>query len=89
MLQQASPRTDWSKDAFPWLCMKEVFIGNAEALAMSVSFSGELAWELHIPNAQLLLAFRRLWQAGQPYGIKPFGLYATESMRLEKGFRHW
>ena len=89
VLQQASPRTDWSKDAFPWLCVKEVFIGNAEALAMSVSFSGELAWELHIPNAQLLLAFRRLWQAGQPYGIKPFGLYATESMRLEKGFRHW
>ena len=27
--------------------------------------------------------------AGEGFGIKPFGLYATESMRLEKGYRHW
>ncbi len=89
LLTKAAPRCDWSKDAFPWLTVRKVFIGNAEAIAMSVSFSGELAWELHIPNAQLKLAFDRLWEAGQDFGLTPFGLYATESMRLEKGFRHW
>ena len=89
VLEKAAPRTDWSLASFPWLSVRRVFLGNAEALAMSVSFSGELAWELHIPNAQLLLAFRSLWEAGQDFGMRPFGLHATESMRLEKGFRHW
>ncbi len=89
LLKKAAPRCDWSKEAFPWLSVREVMIGNAEAVAMSVSFSGELAWELHIPNEQLQLAFETLRDAGREFGLKPFGLYATESMRLEKGFRHW
>ena len=89
VLEAAAPRTDWSAKAFPWLSAKPVHIGSAEAIALSVSFSGELAWELHIPNAQLKLAFDRLQEAGKPFGMKPFGLYATESMRLEKGYRHW
>ncbi|MBE9552148.1 MAG: FAD-dependent oxidoreductase, partial [Proteobacteria bacterium] len=89
LLAKVAPRTDWSKDAFPWLSVRKVFIGSAEAIAMSVSFSGELAWELHIPNEQLKFAFSALWKAGQEFGIKPFGLYATESMRVEKGYRHW
>ncbi len=89
LLTKAAPRCDWSKAAFPWLSVRPVMIGNAEALAMSVSFSGELAWELHISNEQLQLAFETLWEAGREFGLKPFGLAATESMRLEKGFRHW
>ncbi len=89
VLKAAAPRTDWSKEAFPWLTARTVRIGSVEAVAMSVSFSGELAWELHISNAQLALAFSLLWQAGQEFGMKPFGLRATESMRLEKGYKHW
>lgn len=89
LMSRVSPRTDWSKESFPWLSCKRVSIANAEAIAMSVSFSGEMAWELHIPNAQLRLAFDSLWCAGHEFGLKPFGLYATESMRLEKGYRHW
>ena len=89
VLSEAAPRTDWSKDAFPCLSLQKVFIGHAEAIAMSVSFSGELAWELHIPNEQLAGAFSALWRAGEAHGMKPFGFYATESMRIEKGYRHW
>ena len=89
LLAKAAPRTDWSREAFPWLSVRKVFIGNAEAMAMSVSFSGELAWELHVPNEQLKLAFFILWDAGREFDIKPFGLHATESMRIEKGFRQW
>ncbi len=89
LLQAAAVRTDWSKEAFAWLSARRVFIGNTEAISMAVSFSGELAWELHIPNEQLRLAFDTLWQAGKPFGMKPFGLHATESMRIEKGYRHW
>ena len=89
VLSEAAPRTDWSKAAFPWLTVQDVKIGIANVIAMAVSFSGEMAWELHIPNAQLRLAFDILWAAGEEHGMAPFGLLATESMRLEKGFRHW
>jgi len=89
VLRSAVPETDWSPAAFPWLSVRRIRIGDADAIAMSVSFSGELAWELHVPNAHLTDVFSRLWESGQPFGIAPFGLRATESMRLEKGYRHW
>lgn len=89
LLEVVAPETDWSKASFPWLSAKPAVIDNVEIIAMSVSYSGELAWELHIPNHQLLHAFQILWEAGQALGMKPFGLYAAESMRIEKGYRHW
>ena len=89
LLQSMSPHNDWSKQAFPWLQARTVFIGHAEVVAMSVSFSGELAYELHVPNEQLYLVWTLINQAGNSFDLGYFGLYATESMRLEKGFRHW
>lgn len=89
LLQSVSPRCDWSKLAFPWLQARNMFIGHAEVVAMSVSFSGELAYELHIPNEQLYLVWKLLNEAGTDFNLGHFGLYATESMRLEKGYRHW
>ncbi|MCP4486726.1 MAG: FAD-dependent oxidoreductase [Gammaproteobacteria bacterium] len=89
LLQSVSPRCDWSKAAFPWLRAKPMFIGHAEVIALSVSFSGELAYELHIPNEQLYLVWKILNATGKEFDLGYFGLYATESMRLEKGYRHW
>ena len=68
---------------------RTVMLGHAQMVAMSVSFSGELAYELHIPNEQLYLAWKLLQEAGKAFELSLFGLYATESMRLEKGYRHW
>ena len=89
LLSEAAPETDWSREAFPWLSARKAAIGAAEAVALSVSFSGELAWELHIPNEKLTGVFSILWEVGQAHGLRPFGLHATESMRIEKGYRHW
>ena len=69
--------------------VKRMLIGHAEVFVMRVSFSGELAYELHVPNEQLLLTYRLLRDAGEEHGLVQFGLYATESMRLEKGYLHW
>ncbi len=85
----AVSRDDWSKEAFPWLCVRETFIGIAPAIVMTVSFSGELAYEIHVPNNQLYAAYLALKNAGAEYGLKLFGAYAVDSMRLEKGYRHW
>jgi len=89
LLQSLSPRGDWSAAGFPWLRAKPMFIGHAEVLAMKVSFCGELAYELHVPNEQLLLVWKLVSEAGANFGLGYFGLYATESMRLEKGYLQW
>ncbi len=88
-LQAAAPRTDWSAEAFPWLSVRRVFVGHVAAIAMSVSYSGELAWELHVPAEQAQAVYSALRAAGEAHGIAPFGLHAVESMRIEKGYRHW
>lgn len=85
----ACSRGDWSKEAFPWLSVKECFIGFAPATVMGVSFSGELAYEIHVPNNQLYAAYLALRKAGVEHGLKLFGARAVESMRMEKGFLHW
>jgi len=82
-------RVDWSREAFPWLSVRECFIGFAPATVLGVSFSGELAYEVHVPNASLFAAYTALKEAGAPLGMKMFGSLAVESMRMEKGFLHW
>jgi dimethylglycine dehydrogenase len=82
-------RGDWSVTAFPWLSLRECFIGFAPATVMGVSFSGEWAYEIHIPNASLYAAYLALRKAGEAHGLKLFGARAVDSMRMEKGFLHW
>ncbi|WP_113912818.1 GcvT family protein [Roseovarius dicentrarchi] len=85
----ACARGDWSRTAFPWLSVRECFIGFAPATVLGVSFSGELAYEIHVPNASLYAAYLALRKAGEAHGLKLFGARAVDSMRLEKGFLHW
>ncbi len=85
----ACARGDWSKEAFPWLSVRECFVGIAPATVLGVSFSGELAYEIHVPNASLYAAYLALREAGERYGLRLFAARAVESMRMEKGFLHW
>ena len=87
VLGEAAPDTDWA--GFKWLTCATARIGSAEALVMSVSFSGEDAFELHVPVEQSEAAYRALMAAGRAHGIVHFGGYAVESMRIEMGYRHW
>ena len=82
-------RGDWSREAFPWLSVRETHIGIAPATVLGVSFSGELAYEIHISNESLHAAYVALRKAGEAYGMTLFGSRAVESMRMEKGFLHW
>jgi len=86
---QSVSREDWSAAGFPWLSVRECFIGIAPATVMSVSFSGELAYEIHVPNASLYAAYLALRSAGEAHGLTLFGALAVDSMRLEKGYLHW
>ncbi len=82
-------RGDWSAAAFPWLSLRECFIGIAPATVLAVSFSGELAYEIHIPNASLHAAYLALRLAGADHDLRLFGALAVDAMRMEKGYLHW
>ena len=88
-VMQAVSRADWSDAGFPWLSVRECFIGIAPATVMSVSFSGERAYEIHVPNNQLYAAYLALRAAGRDHRMTLFGARAVESMRLEIGYLHW
>ncbi len=72
---------------FGWLKAREITVAGIPLIAMRMSFSGELAWELHAPNARLGDLWDALWEAGQPHGMVPFGSKALEMMRMEKAYR--
>jgi dimethylglycine dehydrogenase len=80
---------DLSNDAFPWLAVRIIPIGYTEALAMRVNYVGELGWELHVPIEHLLAVYELLVEAGRTCALAHFGLYAMESLRLEKCYRSW
>ncbi len=80
---------DLSNRSFPWLSAKEIEIGFARMLALRVNYVGELGWELHVPMESLLPVYEALWGAGSQHGIRDFGMYAMDSLRLEKCYRGW
>ncbi|MEM8838987.1 MAG: FAD-dependent oxidoreductase [Pseudomonadota bacterium] len=78
---------DISNEAFRWLRAKKMTVAGIELTALRLSFTGELAYELHAPNARLGELWDALWQAGEAHGIGAFGAKALESLRLEKFYR--
>ena len=86
-LKLISPQTDWEN--FKWLMGKQIVVDQFNVFAMAVSFSGELAWELHVDFKFVESLFEKLFKIGQKFDIKLFGSLAAESMRIEKGYLHW
>ncbi len=80
---------DLSNAAFPWLSVRTIDIGYTKAHAMRVNYVGELGWELHIPVEHVGSIYDLVSEAGERFGISDFGLYAMDSMRLEKCYRSW
>ena len=78
---------DLSNAAFPWLSGQSISVGAATAHALRVNFVGELGWELHHPIEMQNAIYDMLFEAGAEFGIRPFGIRAMDSMRLEKSYR--
>jgi dimethylglycine dehydrogenase len=78
---------DVSNKAFPWLTARRLSIKAAALMAMRVNFVGELGYELHHPIETQNAVFDALMAAGAPFGIKPFGIRAMDSLRLEKSYK--
>ena len=74
---------------FPWLTGREIPLLGGEVRALRVSYVGELGWELHPPIEALPKLYEALWEGGRKLGIANYGLYAVNSMRIEKGYKAW
>jgi dimethylglycine dehydrogenase len=81
--------TDLSNEKFPWLSGQEITIGHAPVRALRVNFVGELGWELHHPLTYQNVIFDAIMEAGKEFDIKPFGIRAMDSLRIEKSYKYW
>jgi len=80
---------DLSNEAFPYMSLQEITVGDVPVRALRVTYVGELGWELYCPTEYGLGLWRAIWEAGAAHGIVAGGYRAIDSMRLEKGYRVW
>jgi dimethylglycine dehydrogenase len=80
---------DLGNEAFPWLSAREIEVAGVPTLALRVSYVGELGWELHVPIDRMAELYDALMAAGEAHGIANFGVYALNSLRMEKGYKAW
>ena len=81
---------DTDFDSFPFSTHRVVSVaGHENVRLVRITFMGELGYELHVPAASCGSVYRELMNAGQSVGIRNAGYFATGSLSLEKGYRHW
>lgn len=69
----------------PWLSVQDASVCGVGCVLIRVSFAGELGWEIHCPAAEVPV----IWDAVTDAGARPFGMWALNSLRIEKGYRAW
>jgi dimethylglycine dehydrogenase len=69
----------------PWLSLQNAKIENKQILLARVSYAGELGWEIHAKNEDMSLIYEKVLSEG----ATPFGMFALDSLRVEKGYRAW
>jgi glycine cleavage system aminomethyltransferase T/glycine/D-amino acid oxidase-like deaminating enzyme len=80
---------DLSNEAFPYMSARNITVGEVPALAMRVTYVGELGWEFYCPMEYGLRLWDTLWEAGAPEGMVAGGYKAIDTLRLEKAYRYW
>jgi dimethylglycine dehydrogenase len=80
---------DLGNGAFPWLTGRELEVAGIGVRALRVNYVGELGWELHVPMSGAVALYDAVWAAGEALGIADFGLYAMNSLRIEKAYPGW
>ena len=78
---------DFSNESFPWLSSQKIDVGLAPTIAMRMNFVGELGWELHHSIEYQNHIFDRLMEVGKEFKLKPFGIRAMDSLRIEKTYK--
>jgi sarcosine oxidase subunit alpha len=86
VLAAAGTDVDLSKETFPHMTFRDGTVAGMPARLARVSFSGELAFEIHVAGRHGPHAWKALIAAGEPFGIAPYGTEAMHVLRAEKGY---
>jgi methylglutamate dehydrogenase subunit C len=84
-LQLAFPGSDISNENLPCMGCLDIHLDDVRIRLLRLSFSGELAYEVHVPADYAADLWEHIMKAAEPLGIKPYGLEALASLRIEKG----
>ena len=82
-------RADVSTAAFPFLSVREMDIGQCQAIVQRVSYTGDRGYEIYVPWHNQVALYHVLTGAGEDLGLRPFGMRAMMSLRLDKSFGSW
>jgi len=88
LLETLTP-DDLSNAGFPFASSREIDLGYARVRATRITYVGELGWELYIPMEFAQGVYDVIVEAGEPFGLRHAGYHALNSLRIEKGYRHW
>ena len=88
LLQMVSPNS-FDNDVNPFGTAQEIEIGMGLARVHRVTYVGELGWEVYVSSDQAGHIFDTLFDAGQDLDMKLCGMHMMDSLRIEKGFRHF
>ncbi len=80
---------DLSNDGWPFMRSRSITVGGVECLAIRVSFTGDLGWELHCAEADQLALYDTLLAAAAAHDGGPVGGRALGALRIEKGYGSW
>ncbi|HER27103.1 MAG TPA: FAD-dependent oxidoreductase, partial [Rhodospirillales bacterium] len=80
---------DVSNEAVKFLSVTELDLSGIPALVNRLSYTGDLGYELYVDADRQMDLYAALTSAGEDLGLKPFGMRAMMSLRLEKGFGSW
>ncbi|MBR9987071.1 MAG: GcvT family protein [Desulfosarcina sp.] len=80
---------DVSNEAFPFGTSREIYVGRVKCRVNRMNYVGELGYEIFHPIESQIPVFQTLMAAGEAFDLKMFGMYAMDSMRLEKGYLAW
>ncbi len=88
-LLQRVTRADVSTAAFPFLSVREIDVGQCSAIVQRVSYTGDRGYEIYVPWHNQAALYEVLSEAGADLGLRPFGMRAMMSLRLDKSFGSW
>ena len=85
LMSAICPDIDLSAEAMPFMSVREGTVAGIPARVFTISFTGELGYEVNVPSSHGAALWRALLEAGEAHGIMPFGVEAMDCMRAEKG----
>jgi sarcosine oxidase subunit alpha len=86
VIRAAGTDIELAREAFPHMSFRDGTVAGLPARVFRISFTGEVSFEINVPSGYGAALWQALWQAGQPFGITPYGTEAMHVLRAEKGY---